>query len=380
MVGLSRLFVAGVMIATIHGCAQVRTSMPNAAAIDAQARRLMASEDVKGMALALIDDGRVVHVTAYGERNVEHALPLQTDTIMYGASLTKTVVAYYVMQLVDEGRIDLDKPLAELLPQPLPQYEDYADLTGDERWRALTPRIVLEHATGFANFRWLEPDKKLRFHRAPGTRYGYSGEGFYVLQTALEQGMGIDLGADIQHRVFDRFGMTRTSMQWRADFAGNLADGYSLDGTFEAHDERSRVSAPGSMDTTIADQAKLWAGIVRGDGLSAKARAELVRPQLAISSPSQFPTLNETIDARGPAIGLAAGIGVVTFDGPQGHAWFKGGHNDVTGNIVVCTERRHRCIVLLGNSVCAERIYPALVRYVLGDVGVPWWWEYGVQG
>ncbi|HYX31922.1 MAG TPA: hypothetical protein VE954_02320 [Oligoflexus sp.] len=61
-------------------------------------------------------------------------------------------------------------------------YEDYADLNGDERWRALTPRIILNHGTGFANFRWLEPDEKLKFHFSPGTRYAYSGEGFQVLQ------------------------------------------------------------------------------------------------------------------------------------------------------------------------------------------------------
>ena len=217
---------------------------------------------------------------------------------MYGASLTKTAFAYMVLQLVDEGRLDLDASIAELLPRPLPEYEDYADLAGDERWRALTPRIVLNHATGFANFRWLEDDEKLRFHHPPGERYGYSGEGFYVLQLVLEEGLGLDVGAEMQRRVFDRFGMTRTSMQWRADFAENLADGYGVDGKLEPHDERSSVSAAGSMDTTIADQARLWAGIVRGDGLSAASRAELVRPQMAITSAHQFPTLRDWVGAR----------------------------------------------------------------------------------
>lgn len=353
--------------------------LPSAAAIDTEARRLMASADVKGMAIAVIDGGQVVHVAAYGHANVAENRPLQTDTVMYGASLTKTAFAYMVLQLVEEGRLDLDRSIAEYLPRPLPEYEDYADLAGDERWRQLTPRILLNHASGFANFRWLEDDQKLRFHFTPGERYGYSGEGIWVLQLVLEQGLGLDVGAEMQRRVFDRFGMTRTSMQWRADFRPNLADGYALDGSFEPHDERSNVAAAGSMDTTIADQALLWAGMMRGEGLSAASRAELIRPQLPIRSAHQFPTLRTNTDPRAEQIGLAAGLGVITFNDASGRMWAKGGHNDWTGNILVCQEARRRCVVLLANSVRAELIYPEMVRFVLGETTMPWWWEYNPQ-
>ena len=334
----------------------------------------MAREDVKGMAVAVIDGGEVVHVGAYGLANVAEQRPLRTDTVMYGASLTKAAFAYFVMQLVDEGRFDLDRPLASYLPRPLPEYEDFADLAGDDRWRALTARNVLNHTTGFANFRWLEEDQKLRFHTDPGTRYGYSGEGFYILQLTLEEGLGLDVGAEMQRRVFDRFGMKRTSMQWRADFRPNLADGYGEDGSFEPHDERSSVSAAGSMDTTIADQARLWAGIVRGDGLSAGSRAELTRAQFPIMSAHQFPTLLPGGDPRGPAIGLSAGIGVVTFNDASGPMFFKGGHNDWTGNMVICQEARRRCVIFYGNDVRAELIYPELANFILGESAMPWWW------
>ncbi|MDP3738533.1 MAG: serine hydrolase domain-containing protein [Hyphomonadaceae bacterium] len=364
------------LVLGVAACATVQP-LPGAAAIDGEARRLMAAEDVKGMALALIDRGQVVHVAAYGVRNVERNLLLETDTVMYGASLTKAAVAYLVLRLADEGKIDLDKSIAEYLPKPLPDYEDYADLKGDERWRELTVRRILTHSTGFANFRWLEEDQKLKFHRKPGERYGYSGEGYYVLQTVLEDGLKMNLGVEMQRRLFDRFGMPNTDMQWRPDFAKNLADGYDLDGKFEPHDERSAPSAPGSMDTTIVDAAMLWAGMVRGDGLSKTSRSELVKPQLPIVSASQFPTLSDATDLRGQEIALSAGLGVVTFDGPQGRTWFKGGHNDWTGNMAVCVEVGQRCVVLLGNSVRAEKIYPALVRFILGDTAMPWWWEYG---
>ncbi len=371
-----------IVVLSLVGCAtsQDQPYAFDATAIDAEALRLMKREDVQGMALAVIEDGKVAHVATYGRRNVERNLPLTTDTIMYGASLTKTAFAYMVLQLVDEGRLDLDTSVAELLPRPLPDYDDgdydYSDLAGDPRWRALTPRILLTHSSGFANFRWLETDQRLRFHYDPGSRYGYSGEGFYLLQLILEQGLGLDVGKEMQTRVFDRFGMTNTSMSWRPDFATNLADGYGVDGSMEPHDERSGVSAAGSMDTSIADQARLWAGIMRGDGLKAASRAELVRPQVPITSSHQFPTLVTETGSRNAEIGLAAGLGLVTFQDTSGPAWFKGGHNPWTGNMVICLENKKRCVVMLANDVRAERIYPELARRILGDTKMPWTWEY----
>lgn len=367
------------LVLIVTGCATVRNQhrVPDAGAIDAEAQRLMKRERVNGMALAVIDDGKIVHTAAYGYRNVERRLPLTTTTIMYGASLTKTAFTYMLLQLVDEGRLDLDASVAALLPRPLPEYEDYTDLAGDARWRALTPRILLTHSSGFANFRWLEPDKKLRFHFDPGSRYAYSGEGFYILQLILEQGLGLDVGKEMQTRVFDRFDMANTSMKWRSDFEKNLADGYALDGTMEPHDERGSVSAAGSMDTSIEDQGRLWAGIVRGAGLSAAARAELVRPQVPITSLHQFPSLMAETGPANATIGLAAGLGLVTFRDATGPAWFKGGHNDWTGNMVVCLEARRRCVVMLANDVRAERVYPELTRMILGETRMPWMWEYG---
>lgn len=365
-----------VVMLSLDGCATSPRGPRPTDYIDAVALRLMAAENVQGLALAVIEEGKVAYVAAYGRRSVERNLPLTVDTIMYGASLTKTAFAYLVLQFVDEGRLGLDTPVGELLPRPLPEYAEFADLADDERWRLLTPRILLTHTSGFANFRWLEADGRLRFHHDPGSRYGYSGEGFYILQLILEEGLGLDVGREMQARVFDRFGMTDTSMSWRPDFAANLADGYGLDGAMEPHDERSSVSAAGSMDTSIADQARLWAGIVRGDGLSAASRAELVRPQVPITSRHQFPTLPTETEPRNAGIGLASGLAVVTFRDRTGPAWFKGGHNDRTGNMVVCLESGKRCVVMLANDVRAERLYPELTRAILGDTALPWAWEY----
>lgn len=363
-------------------CLQAHAAAPTQAALDAEVARAMVATQAKGLALAVIEDGKVVHVRSYGARNANGA-PLQPDTIMYGASLTKAMFAYTVMQLVEEGRLDLDRSIAEVLPKPLPDYADedgyapWSSLAGDERWRAITPRILLTHSAGFANFFFLEPDEKLHFHFDPGTRYAYSGDGMILLQFVIEKGLGLDLGAEMQRRVFDRFGMTRTSMKWRADFAGNLADGWKEDGSIEPHDERSRVRAAGSMDTSIADMAKFAAGYVNGEGLSARGAAELVKPLLPITTASQFPSLQAELPPAQRHAGLAAGLGVVVFDGPQGPGFYKGGHNDSTGNTWACVQSERRCVLILSNDVRAEAAFPQLVQFVLGEAGVPWRWEYG---
>jgi CubicO group peptidase (beta-lactamase class C family) len=319
--------------------------------IDREARRLMREARVQSLAMAVVDESKVTFVRAWGARNVAAGLPLQTDTVMYGASLTKFAFAYMVMQLVDEGRIALDRPIAEYLPRPLPEYPFYAPLQGDERWRKLTPRILLSHRSGFANFAFLEPDEKLRINFDPGTRYAYSGEGITLLQFVLETGLGLNVGDEMQRRVFDTFGMTRTSMTWR------------------------RPRAAGSMDTTIEDFAKFLAGFMRGEGISRKSRTEIVEPQLAIRTARQFPTLRNEPSPAMKAIKLSAGLGVVIFEGPYGKAFFKGGHNDTTGNQMICLERHRRCVLFLSNDVRAESIYQRLTEATVGDPGMPWSWE-----
>ena len=349
--------------------------------IEQAAREGMQRSGARGLAVAVIHEGQIDFVGAWGDRD-SAGDPLGTDTIMYGASLTKAVFAYTVMQLAEEGKLDLDRPLADYLPRPLPDYgnlDDYGnwgDLLGDDRWRRVTARHVLTHSVGWANFSWFEPDRKLRFHFEPGARYAYSGEGIILLQFVVEKGLGLDLGAEMKRRVFDRFAMANTSLTWRPDFARNLADGWKRDGSAEPHDERGRVRAAGSMDTTIADFARFAAGFMRGEGLKPASRAEMLRAQLPIRTASQFPSLGPEVPPAKRWQGLAAGLGIVTFTGPQGRGFFKGGHNDSTGNLWVCLETGRRCVVLLANDVRAETAFPRLVETILGETGLPWRWEY----
>ena len=88
--------------AALAACATTTAPAPSlhGDALDTRIEALMAREQVVGMAVAVIERGEIVHVGAYGLRNRENALPLETDTIMYGASVTKAAFAYMLMQLV----------------------------------------------------------------------------------------------------------------------------------------------------------------------------------------------------------------------------------------------------------------------------------------
>ena len=351
------------------------------ASLDQDVERLMAAAHVPGLALAVIGDGRIVHLRAYGERDVERRLPLTTSTTMYAASITKTLFAYAAMTLVDEHRLDLDRPIAQYLPKPLPAYEKYADLAGDERWRAITPRMLLGHTAGFANFRYFtragtyDPNGKLAIEFEPGSRFAYSGEGINLLQFVLDNGLGIDTGELIQRRVFDRFGMSRSSMTWRSDFAADLAIGYDEAGKPLGHKQRGSVRAAGSMDTTIADYAQFLAGLSRCEGLSAAACAEMKRTQIAIHSVQQFPTLSEDTTRDNDGIGLGYGLGAAVYDSPRGRAWFKSGHDDGTNNFALCLVASRDCVLILSNSSNAESIFAYVVDAALGPVCLPWYWE-----
>ena len=364
--------------------------LPSGEAIAAEAGKVMARTHGQGLAIAVVDHGQVGFTGAWGVRNAKGD-PLTTDTVMYGASLTKTVFAYTVLQLVDQGKLKLDTPLRDDLDKPLPSYPPdavfpdkygpYKDLADDPRWQKITPRMCLTHSTGFLNFWFIEPDQKLHIHFEPGTRYSYSGEGIILLQFVVDhgraaQGLGVDAG-DLAQADFKRLGMTRTKLTWRNGEDANVADGWNDQGEAQPHDKRSKVRMAGSMNTTVTDLSKFAAALVRGDGLSAASRAEMTKPQLHIGFAHQFPPFLPDLPAGEQRKDLSAGLGVVVFDGPQGHGFYKGGHDGQTANTLVCLEASQRCVLILSNDVRTEAGFADLVKFILGDTGVPYDWEYG---
>ena len=358
-----------IRINRVDGSAISSTEIENAVA------RLMKAARVTGIAIAIINDSKIAYVKSFGFRNKEEQKPLTEQTIMYGASFTKAVFAYLVMQLVEEGVIDLDKPVYKYLEKPLPEYEKYKDLAGDDRYKLITGRMLLAHTSGLPNWRWFNSDEKLDIKFTPGTKYSYSGEGINLLQFVIEIMTKKSVGQMIEERIFKPFGMTRTSMTWEERFEENYAIGYDENEKPLGHRKRTAARAAGSMDTTISDYAKFIQAVMQGRGLKPQTKESMLSPQIQILSRQQFPTpSNETTDEN-RKIQLAYGLGWGLLKTPHGRAYFKEGHDDGWGNYGICFPDKKIAVVLMANSSNGESIFKELLDILIKDIYTPWKWE-----
>jgi CubicO group peptidase (beta-lactamase class C family) len=347
----------------------------SASEIDATVIRLMNAAEVTGAGIAIFDHGKVAYLKAYGFRDKEKNLPLTIDSVMSAASISKSAFAYLVLELVDEGVIDLDKPVYEYLPKPLPEYPKYADLAGDERYKKITARTILDHSPGFANWRSMEDDRKLRIHFEPGSRFAYSGEGIDLLQLVVETVTKKPLEALMRDRIFEPFGMTRTSMVWESKFESDYANGYDEYGRLIGPHRWTHPDAAGSMEITISDLAKFMQAVMQGKGLKAKTRKQMLSPQIPIVSRHEFPSLNVETTDENKSIRLSYGLGWGLYWTPYGEAFFKEGHDEGWRNYTVCFDKMKSGMAIMTNSSNGEGIYKYLLETLLKNTFTPIEWE-----
>ncbi|WP_263408177.1 serine hydrolase domain-containing protein [Terriglobus tenax] len=339
-------------------------------------RGTLTAGHITGAQIAILNHGRPVWVQSFGLRNVAQAQPINNDTVMYAASITKGVFATFVMQLVQANELDLDKPIAEYLPKPLPEYDKYKGLADDPRWQKITARHLLSHTSGLANFAALEPGGKLQLHFNPGTRFAYSGEGLNMLQFVIEQKTGRSLRDMMEEHLFTPLGMARTGMSWKDSFASNYADGYTPDGKLVEHNRRVNPRGAGSMDTTISDLVKFTQALLAGKLLNGPSQAQMFAPQIQIHTAHQFPTLTEELSDEPVSVGLAYGLGWGLLTNTRyGRAFFKEGHGDGAQNYMICFEKTQDCMIMLTNSENGELAFKPLFEKLLGDTVTPWEWE-----
>ncbi|HTZ96810.1 MAG TPA: serine hydrolase [Terriglobales bacterium] len=345
------------------------------AGIDATVTRLMTAAEVTGIDIAILNDGKVAYMKSYGFRDKEKNLPLTPDSIMTAASLTKSTFAFMVMQLVQEKIIDLDKPVYQYLPKPLPQYAEYRDLAGDPRYKKITARMLLSHTAGFPNFRYFTDDHKLSINFEPGSRFAYSGEGILLLQLVVETVTGKPLEKLMQTRVFQPLGMTRTSMTWQPSFESDYANGYDEYGRSIGPQRRPTADAAGSMQTTLKDFTQLMLAVTDGELLQKQTRELMLSPQVQIFSKHEFPSLaTETTDVN-KGIRLSYGLGWGLYWTPLGRVFFKEGHTDGFRNYVACFDKQGSGIIILTNSSNGEGIFEDLLETSLKNSYTPIEWE-----
>ncbi|SDM26523.1 serine hydrolase domain-containing protein [Pedobacter antarcticus] len=342
---------------------------------------LMGQAKVKGLEMAIFNSNKLIYKEAFGTAN-DSGAKLHSSMSIYGASLSKTVFAVLVMKLVEEGIIDLDKPLQDYLPKPIYEYpqktkwqDNYNDLRTDTLYRKITARMCLDHTTGFPNWRWDNPDQKLKIASVPGSRYSYSGEGLVYLQTVIEKVTGKSLEQLMEQKIYKQFGMKNSAYTWLPKFEGDYALGYNQEGKSYEKDKDNEARSASTLETTLDDYTAFVETLLQGKGLKKTLRDEMFKPQIRLRSVNQFGPLSRKDTSAYDAISLSYGLGWGLLKSPYGWGAFKEGHGDGFQHYCIVFPEIGTGIIIMTNSDNGESIFKDLLETTIGDEYTPWKWE-----
>jgi len=244
------------------------------AAFDGWVASRMAMERMPGMTIGFTR-GDVEWVQGYGYADLENQVPATAVSSYRLASVTKPMTAVAILQLVEQGKVDLDAPVQTYVPyfpvKPFP----------------ITVRLLLGHLAGIDAYRDHKTEQHFKEHKTtrqsiavfehfdliaePGTRYRYTSYGYNLLGAVIENATGENYGGYMQRHVWGPLGMTATMMDDPAAVIAHRVRGYGLEGrelkNSEFVDVSSRFSAGGTR-STVPDMLAFGKGIHDGKLLS----------------------------------------------------------------------------------------------------------------
>ena len=283
------------------------------ATFDRELPKLLTKYNVAGLGAAIIRDGRVVWTGGYGLQGP--GTPVTDSTLFNVASMTKPVSAEIILRLVAAKRLSLDESMAPAWVDP--------DIANDPRHLKLTPRIMLSHQGGFANWRRMSPGGKLTFEFEPGTRFGYSGEGFNYVARFAEKKTGQTFEALADQYVFGPMRLQRMSFTSRPWMNGNVATPMDTTGKWGKPDllPQGKWDAADDIYTTVRDYAAFLISVMSREGLPPELADERIGPLADLSS--QWPCVAKPVELCPTHTGYA--LGWARFDyGKQSVVWHGG--------------------------------------------------------
>ncbi|MFS4445280.1 serine hydrolase domain-containing protein [Maribacter sp. 2307UL18-2] len=356
--------------------------------LDTQIQKLVDTANVTGITVSVFNKDTLTYQKAFGYSNYEKKDSLRIDEVFYGASLSKSLFGYLVAHLVEEGVLDLDRPLQHYLDKPLPElhfekeWRGFKNLQDDSRHEQITARMCLSHTTGFPNWRWINrigefhEEGKIQIYSDPGTRYSYSGEGIRLLQIVIQKITGKDLEALARTLVFDPLQMDMSSYVWQKRFEEKYCYGHTADQQVIPKDIEDEPGAAGSMETTATDYSKFLEHILALESQDSPITQLMFEPTIEITSKMQFGPESLETSTENEKIGLNYGMawGLMTKT-PYGKAVFKEGHSDGFQHYSILFPKKDTGVLLMSNSDNAERIFKELLQITIGDSYTSWKWE-----
>jgi CubicO group peptidase (beta-lactamase class C family) len=279
---------------------------PHSKELEGKISAAMHATSVPGVSLAIFQRGRIVWQRAFGFKDRESGIPVDTTTLFEAASMSKPVFAYVVLKLCEKGILGLDAPLTH--------YARHRLFHGEARLDLITARHVLSHTSGLVPD-WRSSDQPLRIAFRPGEKWSYSGEGYYYLQSVItdltghtdpnqcdtyEAGLRVcatDFGEYMESRLIVPFGMKSSGYVWNDQFAMRRARPHDLSGNplpyrSARKSDIARYGAAGGLMTTPTDYAKFMIGIVNPKAadnfhLTASSLKEMTTPQVKVTEAGQ---------------------------------------------------------------------------------------------
>ncbi|WP_395340452.1 serine hydrolase domain-containing protein [Ningiella sp. W23] len=233
---------------------------------------LMKQYGVNSVGLGLIKNTELVYSGYFG--NQREGVPANKTTQFDVASITKTMTAETVLRLVAADKLTLDEPMANYWVDP--------DLRNDSKHFKLTPRMALNHSTGFPNWRYFSVDGSLMFESEPGTSYSYSGEGFDYLARMVELKLQKPFDALVNEYVIQALGLKNTYFHVAKSNFSNLNEALTDEGKHLGHycfpwggcREEGSWSAADDLRITVEDFAVYLKAVMNAGGYNAALVAD----------------------------------------------------------------------------------------------------------
>jgi CubicO group peptidase (beta-lactamase class C family) len=232
--------------------------------------------------------GKILYQGAFGMANREWNIPNATDTKFMIGSVSKSLTATLVLIQVQKGLIDLDKTIADYIPE-------YSKKNGS----LITIRQLLSHTSGMPNYDIIKDFfpriSRQYFSRAdyvklfmdsalvfkPGTSYYYSSWGYFTLGYILERVTGKSYSQLMKEDIFDKLRMNGSGSYYHTQVVSKRATGYDYSlGGYTSSDFRDQSNTMGTGDlySTVGDLFKFHLALTNNTLLNKKLTAEMFTP------------------------------------------------------------------------------------------------------
>ena len=255
--------------------------------LDTVVHRTLDRWHVPGLALAVVSGDEVLHLEGYGQRDLARGLPVTTETLFPIASMTKSFAVMSLGLLVDEGKLEWDKPVRDYLPG----WQMFDQVSTE----TLTVRDMLSHRSGLPSHDWIwwgsdfgrrDLLTRLRYLKpnAPiRSRFQYNNIMYMLASLIVEEVAGMSWERFVQARIFDELGMKRSNFstqitQQDPDHARPhvYREGTLRGCSFWEQDENSVTGAAGTINSCASELAT-WVSLQMNAGKD--GQRQFIRPE-----------------------------------------------------------------------------------------------------